>query len=73
MIYLHQMNSTDIFRQPSFLKGMARVIDLFGNLDEYKYTENPDSELLQRDWENVGADLKEALEKHERKSHISLT
>lgn len=59
--------STDILRYPSFFKGVARVFDLFGTLDEYKYSDDPDSELTQKDWEMVGADLMKAI-KHGKQS-----
>ena len=62
------MKSTNIFRQPSFIKGMARVVDIFGKLDEYKYTTDPDSELIYRDWQVIGEDLQKEINKHERKS-----
>lgn len=63
------MKATNLFRPPSFLKGMARTLDLFGNLDEYKYSSDPDSELIKRDWENTGEDLKESLERYGKKSY----
>ncbi|MBU0978951.1 MAG: hypothetical protein ABIJ03_04085 [Patescibacteria group bacterium] len=50
-------NNSTILRSPSFLKGMARVCDLFGHLDDYRYSEDPDAELIQRDWELTGQDL----------------
>ena len=59
--------STNILNYPSFFKGVARVADLFGGLDKYRYSENPDSELLQKDWEIVGSDLIQSLKKYERK------
>lgn len=63
---LGSMKATNILRTPSFLKGMARAVDLFGSLDEYKYTDDPDSELLYRDWMIVGKELEEQVEKYER-------
>jgi len=41
-------------------------VDLFGGLDEYKYTDDPDSELIQKDWENAGNDIQEQIDNHER-------
>lgn len=60
------MKATNLFRTPSFIKGMARTIDVFGQLDEYKYTEDPDCELIARDWEIVGKDLQKEIDKHEQ-------
>lgn len=59
--------STDILRYPSFSKGVARVLDFFGTLDEYKYSDEPDSELIQKDWEMIGNDLMKVI-KHEKQS-----
>jgi hypothetical protein len=61
------MNATDILKYPSFLKGIARIADTFGTLDEYKYSEEPDAKLLQRDWEIAGDDLLKALKEYEQK------
>ncbi len=53
-----KQKSTKILRYPSFFKGVARIFDLFGSLDQYKYSNNPDAELIHRDWEIIGYDLK---------------
>lgn len=48
------------FRNPSFLKGAARTVALFGGLDTYKTSENnakSDSEALKKDWQTVGQDI----------------
>jgi len=66
------MKSTDIFRSPSFFKGMARVVNIFGGLDAYKYTDDPDSELINRDWHSVGNDLQEEINTYERKSNYQI-
>lgn len=61
------MKASTLFRQPSFFKGMARVVDLFGKLDEYAYSEHADLEQLHRDWKIVGTDLHRELKRHERR------
>ncbi|PIY80650.1 MAG: hypothetical protein COY80_01895 [Candidatus Pacebacteria bacterium CG_4_10_14_0_8_um_filter_42_14] len=61
------MKSTNIYRSPSFFKGMARTVDIFGKLDAYKYTTDPDSELLHRDWLVTGEDLQDQIDHHEKK------
>ena len=67
MLYLLTMkNTTDLVRRPSFLKGVARVVDLFGKIDEYKYSNDPDSELLERDWTNTGNCLEKEIKKYGR-------
>ncbi|HLD26368.1 MAG TPA: hypothetical protein VJB63_00200 [Patescibacteria group bacterium] len=53
---------------PSFWKGTARVLDLFGNLDVYNYSNNEeeaDFNALKRDWEIVGQDLFSAIKQYE--------
>ncbi len=45
---------------------MARTIDIFGQLDEYKYSSDSDSELIARDWEIVAKDLQKEIDKHEQ-------
>jgi len=57
-----KQKSTKILRYPSFFKGVARIFDLFGSLDQYKYSNNPDAELIHRDWEIIGYDLKKAID-----------
>lgn len=51
------INSSDLYTEPSFFKGVARVLDLFGQLDEYNYKDDPDTEALKRDWTMIGKDL----------------
>lgn len=58
------INSSSLYTDPSFFKGMARVVDLFGSLDEYNYktTEaEADNEALKRDWFIIGKDLFNAI------------
>lgn len=63
------MKSTNIFRAPSFLKGFARTLDLFGKLDSYKYSTDPDSELIKKDWNIIAKDLKDSLNRYGKKSY----
>jgi hypothetical protein len=49
-----------LFRNPSFFKGAARTVALFGGLDEYKVSgssSNADVEAIKQDWQTVGQDL----------------
>jgi hypothetical protein len=53
-------NKRSLFRYPSFSKGAARTVALFGGLDEYKVSGSSakaDVEALKKDWETVGQDL----------------
>lgn len=51
------IKTTNLLNYPSFSRGTARVFDLFGNLDSYNYSDNPDFEAIQNDWLNVGNDI----------------
>lgn len=54
------------FASPSFLTGMARVLDLGATLELYSYNVSPtpeeaDARAIGTDWEVVGSDLAEAI------------
>ena len=56
--------------QPSFLEGMARVLDLGGVFDVYNESENArqaDIDALHADWIMVGQDIKYALDEYVKK------
>jgi hypothetical protein len=49
-----------LFARPSFLSGVARLIDLFGVFDSYNFSRTPaevDCLALASDWTIVGHDL----------------
>lgn len=55
-----------LFARPSFLSGMARVLDLGATLDDYNTCLNDgqaDSIALRSDWDAVGGDLRAAMGK----------
>lgn len=63
-------NSTFLFARPSFIEGMARVMDLGTNLQIYndsKTEKEVDLKALKKDWEAVGKDIKSAINKYEQK------
>ncbi len=62
------MKATNIVKSPSFLKGIARTLDLFGSLDQYKYSDDPDAELIRRDWNSIGDDLKSEIKRYGKKA-----
>ena len=60
-----------LFAEPSFVEGVARVIDLGATLQEYNYSnteKEADAKALYRDWLTVGQDLWVAIEKHDNES-----
>ena len=53
-----------LFARPSFLEGVARLLDLGGTLNEYNESNSPeDADLvaLRSDWEALGQDYRSAL------------
>jgi hypothetical protein len=60
-----------LFAQPSFSSGMARALDLWGQLDDYNVSANgaeADAKALAADWIVVGQDIFDALEQCELES-----
>jgi len=58
------IQSSLLFRYPSFSKGMARTVSIFGKLDKYrtsKTDEEADSKAIMRDWQIVGQTMMQAL------------
>ena len=52
--------STFLFARPSFMEGMARVIDLGSTLQVYNDSQTEleaDSKALQNDWQAIGEDI----------------
>ena len=64
----NKVKSDFLFAQPSFASGAARVLDLFGQFDEYNRSETPeeaDAKAIASDWIVVGQDLADAIEQSE--------
>ncbi len=54
-----------LFARPSFLEGIARIVDFGGFLNEYNTSETPqeaDFRALAADWQVVGDDLRTAMQ-----------
>ena len=50
-----------LFARPSFLEGIARILDFGNTLNEYNYSqseEDADENALWMDWAMVGSDLR---------------
>lgn len=59
--------SSHLFARPSFLGGMASVLDIGGTLVEYNAALTPeqaDAMALASDWAAVGGDLRTAMRDH---------
>ncbi len=62
------MNNYFLFANPSFLSGMARVLDLGCTLNEYNYSafpEKADYHAVNSDWRVVGSDIRSAMARYE--------
>lgn len=62
--------ASNLFVQPSFWRGTARVMDLFGTLTRYNTAptaHDADTRATKKDWEVVGQDLKDAISDYESK------
>lgn len=64
-------NHSPIYQSPSFLRGLARLVDFSGEIDRYKTSGDPDAAALQEDWKAVGNDLKTALVQYRDDSQTS--
>jgi hypothetical protein len=49
-----------LFARPSALEGFARIADIFGTLNEYNRSSNPDAIAIRNDWRAVGHDIEDA-------------
>jgi len=69
-----KVKSDFLFAQPSFASGAARVLDLWGVLDDYNIsptTLEADEKAIAADWIIVGQDLSDAMEQHESELKVA--
>jgi hypothetical protein len=60
-----------LFAKPSYIEGIARVIDLGSTIDEYNSVITPEQAdflSIRNDWEVIGEDIAIVIEAEERKS-----
>ena len=62
---MEDMYSDFLYARPSFLEGMARVMDIGGTLNEYNSSGDPDTIALLMDWLVVGQAMRQAIDEHE--------
>jgi hypothetical protein len=63
------MRTDYLFAMPSFLTGVARLFDLYGQFDTYNDSSSDDSadaRALYSDWRMVGQDLAGAMTRMDR-------
>jgi len=62
------MKTSNLLRSPSFLKGMARTVDILADLDRYQNSKNADTQTLNQDWRAVGRDFTQTIATYVKKS-----
>jgi hypothetical protein len=65
--------SSNLFADPSFLEGMARVLDMGGTLNEYNRSltgEMADFYALFGDWATVGSAIQQAAQEYHKLSEL---
>jgi hypothetical protein len=65
------VGSDYLYTTPSFLAGVARLVDLFGELDDFNYAPSSaiaDGIAARVDWQAVGGDLRSAMSRY-RQEH----
>lgn len=61
---MRDFTKKSLFRNPSFSKGVARTVAMFGGLDSYRTSGSnaqTDAEAIKQDWIAVGQDLTAAV------------
>ena len=69
---LMKSHSFFLFARPSFLTGIARLLDFGGTLkiyNEYDIPDNADMRAFAEDWRALGLDFSKALERYETETH----
>jgi hypothetical protein len=64
-----------LFADPSFISGAARVMDLWGQFDDYNLSETTkeaDAKAIASDWLVVGNDIQEAIEESPLESEVTV-
>ncbi len=60
-----------LFARPSFISGMASVLDIGGNNVNYNLSQTPEEadNAIKSDWYIVGKDISDTIEKEKRNIH----
>lgn len=69
MMFMDRLCTDFLFARPSFLSGIARVLDIFGIFDSYNQSRNgqeADAIAIRSDWAMVGQDITDACSTFER-------
>lgn len=69
----NNVKSDFLFAQPSFVTGVARLLDLYGTFDQYNMSSTvveADHKAIAADWFCVGQDMQVALEQYEAQQEL---
>ncbi len=69
-----QIHSSSLYTDSSFLRGMARVADLFDTMNRYNsynIKKDPDYEALKRDWGIIGGELHGGIEQYRVETELA--
>lgn len=69
-----KVKSDFLFAQPSFASGVARVLDLWGQFDDYNRSDtsvDADAKAIAADWLLVGQDILDSIEYHESEAKVA--
>lgn len=69
---MHEVHSLFLAAMPSTLRGGARLADMFGKLDEYRFSDTPDFDALKNDWEIVGKDIRMCMQQYGQRAAKTL-
>lgn len=64
-----KVTNIHLFAMPSFITGIARILDPFGTLNTYNTSssgEEADYDALRSDWKAVGDDIRYAIRSYKR-------
>lgn len=62
-----------LYATPSFMEGVARLVDVTGTIDEYNYSASPeqaDYRALRSDWEAIGRDIWNAISQFAKEQRL---
>jgi hypothetical protein len=65
---MDRLRTDFLFAKPSFLSGVARILDLFGIFDAYNESRKPieaDASAMYADWRMIGQDIMDATQTFE--------
>jgi hypothetical protein len=69
-----KVQSDFLFAQPTFASGAARLLDFWGQFDDYNRSETPadaDAKAIAADWLLVGQDLADSIEYYHSESKVA--